>query len=306
MATYLVTQATGQQGQQVVAHLLAAGAKAHALVRDVEKVPQVLKHPGVTLFEGESKNLDDVFQAAQGCQAAYLNTFPYPGLELLQAQTVVAACKKAGVERVVANTTIATNDKTVWDNSAGKDYGVHKYFTSKAAVEDAVRGANFEAYTILRPAVLIQDFLLPGVYQNFPGLPKNGELDHPFEDGAKTPYTDAFDVGKFVVAAFLDPTKFNGQEIDLSNEALTVEEVHEILVKVSGKDVGLRKRTPEEIEEYKTTVYGQRFSLMANQKDFGATAMKGREVESKYGISFTTVEAALQREKARLMECLPA
>lgn len=304
MSTYLITQATGQQGQHIVKHLLAAGVNVHALVRDLQKVPEILKQSGVTLFQGESKNFEEVFQAAKGCKGAYLNTVPFPGLEALQARTIVEASKKAGVETIVACTTVRTNDKSFWDNSETEECGVREYYISKAEVEDIVRGASFKSYTILRPAVLLQDFLLPGVHYNFPSLAINGILDHPFEDGVRSPFTDADDVGKYAAAALIDPAKFRDQEIDLNNEALTIEQVHDILIKVSGKNVGLRKRTPEEIEEAKATVFGQRFSLLANKKDFGATGVAAKDVSAKYGIPFTSFEDAMQREKVRLLECL--
>ena len=50
-------------------------------------------------------------------------------------------------------------------------------------------------------------------------------------------------------------------------------------------------------------VFGQRFQQMANLKDFGVVFSDN---EAKYGIPLTSIEAALQRDKARLLECLPA
>ncbi|KAI1778171.1 NmrA family protein [Hypoxylon cercidicola] len=306
MATYLVTQATGQQGQSVIKHLLAAGVKVHAVVRDLQKVPPILKSPGVTLFRGESKNLEEIYEAAQACKGAFLNTLPIPGFEALQAQTIVDACKKAGVESIVAATTLATDKKTLWDDQVTEECEMREYFLSKTQVEDIVRGAGFKAYTILRPSILHQDYLLPGAPQNYPRLPTHGELDHAFNEGVRAPYTDADDVGKYAAAALQNPDKFGGQEIDLGNELLTVEEARDILVKVSGRDVGLRKRTPEEVEEGKATIFGQRIQLWANWKDFSDTAVTAKEVQAKFGIPFTPLEASLQREKARLLECLPA
>ncbi|KAI0181363.1 NmrA family protein [Hypoxylon sp. FL1284] len=307
MASYLVLQATGQQGQAVVRHLLAGGAKVHAVVRDLQKVPPILKSPGVTLFRGHSENAEEVYQAAQGCCGAYLNTFPAPGLEVLQAQTVTDACKRAGVESIVAATTITTGERARWDNEMCKELNLHGYFTSKAAVEDIVRGAGFKAYTIVRPGILHHDFLLPGAHLNYPGLPTRGELDHSFNEGARAPYTDTDDVGKYVAAALLNPDKFNGQEIDLGTEMLTIQEVHDVIVKVSGRDVPLKKRSPEEVEAAKETVFGQKFHLWVNLSDgFGAYAIKAKEAEAKFGLPFTSLEASLQRDKSRLLECLSA
>ncbi|KAF4832796.1 hypothetical protein CGCTS75_v004407 [Colletotrichum tropicale] len=305
MSTYLITQATGQQSRWVITHLLAAGDKIHAFVRDLQKVPAVLQDPNITLFQGESKNFDDIYRAAHGCKGVFLNTVPFPGLEALQAKTVVYACRKAGVESIVAATTHGTANKAMWDDEATKKIQLHDYFASKAAVEEIVRGGGFGAYTILRPAVIHHDFFVPGAYGNFPRLPTHGVLDHLLDDGARVPYTDASDVGKFAAAALRDPVKFGGQEINLGNEVLTIEEVRDILVRVSGREVGVVKRTLEEVEAMGISVFGQRFHLMTNIKDLSWTTASAREVEGKFGIPLTSVEEALQRDRARLLECLP-
>ncbi|KAH8891148.1 NAD(P)-binding protein [Thozetella sp. PMI_491] len=304
MATYLITQATGQQSQAVIAHLLAAGAKIHAVVRDLQKVPPLLQNnPNIVLFKGESVNFEQIVTAAQGCKGAFLNTYPIPGLEAQQAQTVADACKKAGVESIVLSTTFKTGDRAIWDDEETKGIQLHDYFSSKAAAEDAVRSAGLKAYTILRPAFIHIDYLVPSADHNFPALSKKGELEHSYNDGARMPQTDVQDVGAYAAAALQDPAKFGGQEIDLDNESLTIEEVRDILAKVSGREVRLRKRSPEEIESLKPTFFAQRFHLWANSKPLTGAP---DEVQAKFGIPFTSLEAALQRDKARLLECIPA
>lgn len=306
MSTYLVTQATGQQSRWVISHLLAEGSKVHAVVRDLQKVPPTLQDPNITLFQGESKNFEDILKAAQGCKGVFLNTFPYPGLEALQAKTVVEACQEAGVERIVVATTHGTANKAMWDDEATKEINLHQYFSSKATVEEIVRSGGFQSYTILRPAVIHHDFFVPGCYGNYPRLPTHGELDHLLEDGAKMAYTDASDIGKYAAAALLDPSKFTGQEIDLGNELLTIEEVRDILARVSGRSVTATRRTQKEVEEMGISVFGQAFHLMSNIKDLSWTTARAKEVQDKFGIPFTSLEAALQRDRALLLECLPA
>lgn len=306
MATYLITQATGQQSQAVIKHLLASGAKIHAVVRDPQRIPPILESPGVTLFKGESVNFEQIFQAAQGCKGVFLNTIPFPGLEAQQAKTIVEASKKAGVEAVVTCTTMYTGNKAMWDDVASEEAQMRGYFRSKAEVEDAVRGAGFKAYTILRPAFIHHDFMLPSSNQNFPKLSTHGELDHAYHDGARMLYTDANDVGAYAAAAFQHPAKFSGQEIELGKDSLTIEEVRDILIRVSGRDVRVRQRTPEEIEETRETFFGQRFQLWANVKDFSGMSETTKEVEAKFGIPLTSLEDALKRDRERVLDCLPA
>ncbi|KAI7773280.1 hypothetical protein LA080_011358 [Diaporthe eres] len=305
MSTYLITQATGQQSRWVISHLLAAGSKIHAVVRDLQNVPPILQDPNITLFQGESKNFEDIFKAAQGCKGVFLNTFPYPGLEARQAKTVVEASQKAGVETIVVATTHGTANKAMWDDEATKKINLHQYFSSKTTVEEIVRAGGFQAYTILRPAVIHHDFFVPGCYGNFPRLPTHGELDHLLEDGARVPYTDANDIGKYAAAALLDPAKFASQEIDLGNELLTIEQVRDILTQVSGRQVKATKHTQKEVKEMGISVFGQAFHLMSNIKDLSWTTARAKEVQEKFGIPFTSLEAAVQRDRALLLECLP-
>ncbi|KAM0421210.1 hypothetical protein ACHAPT_010930 [Fusarium lateritium] len=306
MATYLVTQASGKQSQSVTKHLLEAGFKVHAVVRNPEKLPSVLQRPGVKVFKGESTDFEAIFEAAQGCKGAFLNTFPIPGLETQQAKTIADACKKAGVETLVASTTFLTGNKELWDDEVSEEYGLRSYYQSKHEVEEVVRGAGFKAYTILRPAFIHFDFLLPNVYGNFPALPAKAELDHAYNDDATMLYTDANDVGKYAAAAFQSPDKFNGHAIQLGKSNLTVEETRKVLVRVTGREVTSRRRTPEEIKAAKPTVPAQKFNLWANVKDITGAATEAKDVEAKFGIPFASLEEALQRDKAQLLECLPA
>lgn len=306
MATYLITQATGQQSQWVIKHLLDAGAKVHAVVRDLQKVPSALHNKDITLFQGESKNFDDIFKAAQGCKGVFLNTFPIPGLETQQATSVIEACEKAGVETIVASTSFCANKKPTWDNDETKAIQLNHYFASKAAVDDIIRAGKFQAYTILRPAVIHFDYLLPGSPHNFPRLASHGELDDLLKEGAKVPHTDAHDIGKYAAAALQDPTKFRGQEIDIISEQVNFEEVSDILSKVSGRKIRSIKRTPEELEKLGISVYGQKFHLWANTLDFTSIVDGSKEAAAKFGIPFTSLEDALLRDKAKLLESLPA
>lgn len=305
MATYLITQATGQQSRWTITHLLAAGAKVHAVVRDLQKVPPALQHPDITLFQGLGENFDDIFRAAQGCKGVFLNTYPIPGLEALQAKTIVEACRKAGVETVVAATTFTTANKALWDNDVTKEMGLHQYWVSKAEVEDHVRGGGFQAYTILRPAVLHHDYCLPGSLGNFPRLSTHAEIDDILVGDAKLPHTDTHDVGKYAAAALQDPAKFGGQEIELGTGFYTLQETAEIVTRVSGREVRSVKRTPAELEEMGISVFGQKFQLWANILDFSPFANVA-EIETKFGIPLTSLEEALRRDKDSLLKSLPA
>lgn len=306
MATYLITQATGRQSQWTIKYLLEAGAKVNAVVRDPAKVEaKVLKEPGVTIFQGNTNNLEEITRAAQGCKGAFLNTYPIPGIETEQAKTVVEACKKVGIESIVATTTFGTGHRHMWDDEVTKEIGLHGYYTSKASIEDAVRQSGLK-YTILRPAFIHFDYFGASAEYNFPGLPSTGELVHSYEEHARMPHTDASDIGKYAAAALQNPSKFNGKEIELSNEPLTVKEARDIVARVSGREVRLRKRTPAEVEAAKTTAPAQVWHLFSNVKDFSYIFEKVAKVQEEFGIPFTSFEDALKRDRDELLATIPA
>ncbi|KAK9777202.1 hypothetical protein AB5N19_12266 [Seiridium cardinale] len=282
MATYLVTQATGQQSQWTITHLLASGAKVHAVVCDPHKIPNILHSPGVTVFKGASIDFETVFEAAQGCKGVFLNTYPIPGLETHQATAVVEACQKAGVKSIVSCSTLFTGYMALWDDQVTEEIGLRGYYLSKAEVEGI--------------------YLLSSVHGNLSRLPTHGELDHAYNDGVRMPQTVGNDVGRYAAAALLDPVKFGGQEIELANEFLTAQEARNIVSRVSGKVVRLKERTPEEVEAAKAIVFAQRFHFFASAKNFGDSLAASKKAETKFGIPFTSLEQALVRDKDRLLE----
>jgi nucleoside-diphosphate-sugar epimerase len=305
MTTYVITQASGIQAQWTIHSLLEAGAKVHAIVRNPSKIPSHLERPGITLFQGDNNNSEAVFKAAQGCKGVFLNTFPAfddISAEGRQVKTVLEACKRAGVEHVVASTSCFTSRRDMWETAEASKY-VGNYYLSKTRIEDAVRGAGLKSYTIVRPSFIHRDFHPPHVYGNFPSLPKNGELAHGFNDGAKMVYVSEHDVGKYAAAALQDPAKFDKQEIELGNEHLTIEEVQAILVRVTGKNIPLRKMTGEEIEIARNTVPGLRFQLFASLANLPDTT---KETVEKFGIPFSSFEEYVKQYKAEIVASLPA
>ncbi|MSP15158.1 MAG: NAD-dependent epimerase/dehydratase family protein [Myxococcales bacterium] len=113
----LVTGANGFIGSHVVARLLRDGKRVHALVRKPAFVPDALRDPGVTLFAGDVTDAAALERAAARCHAAiHLATGGGDTWEQFArtmvggARTVAAACKRAGVTRLVYTSSIAAYD----------------------------------------------------------------------------------------------------------------------------------------------------------------------------------------------------
>ncbi|KIW12659.1 hypothetical protein PV08_09937 [Exophiala spinifera] len=311
MATYLVTGATGVQGGAVVSELLAAGATIHAVVRDPTSAKAAaLREKGVVLFQGTHEEPDTAFRAAAaGCTGLFLNLSIFePGKARAQADAVTKACK-AGAGNSLTSIVLSSTSRTMeMSTQPSTTSAVHPwlglYYTAKAEVEAAVRDSGIRDYTILRPPILNHDFFLPHSAHShgFPHLPRSGTLVTSLDDNRTMPYLDGYDVGKFAVAALLNPTKFSGHEIDLASDNLSARDVCEILARVSGLDVKFHKRTPAEMEESKNTELFQVFEILTNRV---GRRVDVQGLEQKYGIKTTTFEEYMERNKERLLGSLP-
>lgn len=124
------------------------------------------------------------------------------------------------------------------------------YYQAQAIVEDVVRKSGL-SYAILRPLALMHNFLMPDSQWHYPELATEVKLAHAFEPTARTSYLGGADVGRLAVAALLCPSGYNGHEMDLCAQNLTIGEVGSSLRKASGRDIPIVRRTAEELEAKK-------------------------------------------------------
>jgi uncharacterized protein YbjT (DUF2867 family) len=309
MATYLVTGATGNQGGLVVKHLLAAGAKVHAVVRDPKSANAIaLREKGVVLFQGEHEKPEPAFrEAAAGCSGVFLNVSVFdPSIAKAHAAAILTACRVGGSDTMQTVVLSSTANVPEMGKHLEPLATIHPflpmYYKSKLAVEEAVAEAGYPHYTILRPGQLVHDFFLPTSALQLPQLPREAIFTTALDENTPMAYTDDEDVGKYAAAALLDPKKFSGHEFDLIGENLTSRQVRDILAKVSGLDIGSHTRTADEAKSVKPMVPTQLFHVAKNMFPFEPDV---DALEKKYGIKLTRLEEALSRQKERLLESLP-
>ncbi|CAK7225874.1 hypothetical protein SEUCBS140593_006051 [Sporothrix eucalyptigena] len=300
-ATYLITAATGRQGGAAARLLLKNGNTVHALVRNKASAEShTLQKLGVALFEGDYNNKEAIKEAIQGVQGIFLNLFPTFDLHTQgqQAQYFVEMAKAAGVESVVLSTVFYVNRPDLWEPRDG----MRAYYEAQAIVEDVIRTSGL-TYAIMRPPALMHNFLKPDSQWHYPELATEGKLAHAFEPTARTPYLDGADVGRFAVAALLDPRSFSGHEIDLCAQNLTIDEIGGSLRKASGRNIPIVRRTAEELEAKKDMLPTLSFQVMANEVDITIDA---EALTERYGIRMTTLDEFLERERENLLRSLPA
>ncbi len=211
----LVVGATGTQGGAVVDHL-ASGEygpfEVYGLTRDAgSDAARTLAERGVHVIEGDTTDRDAMAAAVDGMDGVFLvTTFFERGVaeEALQGQTVASAAAEAGVSHLVFS--------SVADVDA--DTGL-PHFDSKRTIERHIHELGVPA-TVIRPVSFMQ---------NFEGRPsegiRNGLLTLPIDEGVELRLVDVDDVGSIVASAFAAPERYVGRTLELTGDALTVEEL---------------------------------------------------------------------------------
>lgn len=102
----VVFGASGGTGRKVVEQALEAGHTVTAFVRSPEKF--TLKHPNLTVLQGDSMDANAVERAIAG-QEAVISALgptrpPVPGMMETSAKNIVTAMKQHGVRRVISTT----------------------------------------------------------------------------------------------------------------------------------------------------------------------------------------------------------
>jgi uncharacterized protein YbjT (DUF2867 family) len=234
----LVLGATGAQGGAVMRALLAAGVPVRALVRDPAKA-QTLADSGAMVATGDFDDEIGLRAACEGARAVFSMQnapLPDPGSERRHGRKIVAAARAAGVRQMIHTSVSGAGayHRSAKGWAAGR--WDRNYWDSKADVEDDVRGAAFDLYTIVKPAFMMENFTRPKADFMFPDLLDDGLVTALMPD-TKLALVAAEDIGRIVAAAVLDPGRFNGAEIELSGDALTMSGIAATLSAATGRSI---------------------------------------------------------------------
>ncbi|MBI5624047.1 MAG: NmrA/HSCARG family protein [Elusimicrobia bacterium] len=265
----LVTGATGKQGGTVARALLKAGFRVRALTRRPEKAVD-LSAAGAQVVQGDFEDRSSLAAALKDADGVFAMSTPFEaGLqaEVSQGMTLVAAAQAARVPHLVF-TSVA---------SADRGTGI-PHFETKARIEAYLKGMAVP-YTILRPVWFMENFgtwLLPFIMQ--------GDLPAPVKPETCLQMVALKDIGRFAAAAFSDPKRFLGKEIDLAGDALTFPAVADILSQVMLRSVLFRRIPPEAAER----AVGRDFALMYRWFDETGYDVDIQALEKAYGFTPTT------------------
>lgn len=241
----LVVGATGQQGGSVLRALHKADFPVRALVRD----PAKAAHLGVDLVTGDLRDRDSLAKAVDGVRAVFSmqmpevrpdGTYDFAG-ELRQGENLVAAAREAGVPQFV-HSSVSGSDRLA--GAPGDWTPLKPYYDAKQGVEDRVREAGFESWTLIKPAFFMENFLLSAAYL----LPRGAEggIATVIRPDTHLSLIAVEDIGAAVAAAVARPRQFHRVELELAGDYLPMTEIAAILSRALGVPLTAPDMTEEE------------------------------------------------------------
>lgn len=245
----LVAGATGTQGGAVARALINAGFPVRAIVRNpLTNESKVLASLGIELVKGDYDDIQSLEAAMDRVQGVFsVQMPPHPDDQDREVRTglnLLEAAYRADVRMYVHSSVARAGDEKNfidWD----LDRWWKRYWESKTEVNNAIVERGLQNWVILKPSMIMENFLPPKVRGMYPTL-AHGKIATALFPETRLDMIAADDIGAFAVAAFRDPTRFNGHSIDLAAESLTMEEVASVLSAGTGRVVSAQSLTEEE------------------------------------------------------------
>jgi uncharacterized protein YbjT (DUF2867 family) len=252
-APVLVTGATGRQGGATARALLAAGVPVRALVRDPTTVrAKAVEALGAELVTGDLLDRDSLDGAVEGARAVFSvqmpaftgDGFDFAG-EVTQGVNLVDAARAAKVPQFVHTSVTGAGQHTDAPGWAeGRWASMEPVLGAKAAVQDSVRAAGFAHWTLLKPGFFMDNFL-PSMAFLFPrGV--GGGLVSVLNPDTRLSLVAVDDIGRAAAAAVADPQRFDGVELELASDHLSMTEIAEVLSRALGTPLPAPDMTVEQ------------------------------------------------------------
>ncbi|KAH8677146.1 hypothetical protein BGZ61DRAFT_426696 [Ilyonectria robusta] len=290
-----VCGATGTQGGSLTRCLRAKDIEVHALARDpTSDKAKAIEALGVKLWHGDYDNQEAMASAIAGCDAIFINLMPNLkdlSTEMVWAKNLLAAGKAAGVKHAIYSSSFSSDnlEKLKFLDQEGI---VATVLRSKQSIEQEVRGAGYDHWTILRPGNFMANFLQPLV-RMYPGLVDQGVWTTAMTRETVLPMVDTKTIGLFACAAVLEPERFSSKQISYADELVSIDALLQELSKATGRDLKAVYLTDAEIEEQKATNIFIGGQLVMRDM---SRLVNMHEVK-EWGIPMSTFKEFLVREK---------
>jgi uncharacterized protein YbjT (DUF2867 family) len=236
-STVLVIGATGTQGGKVARALTAASRRVRALVRDpLSPAARALAGLDIAIVPGDLDSDDALAQAFEGVSAVFVALPAARGTtnEMERARRVARIAVRAGIRQSIYSSVSGTG----WRRRGEDLYHDpdHNYWDNKEVGEQAFREAGFETLTIVKPTIIMEDFLPPKSSALFAELAQ-AHIALAIAPYRKIALIAADDLAAATVAALTDPDKFRDAEIEMAGDLLTMGEIAQILSDATGTPI---------------------------------------------------------------------
>jgi uncharacterized protein YbjT (DUF2867 family) len=229
--TIFVAGATGNQGGAVARVLAENGFSVKGLSRNPDSA-KASQHrgPNISLVKGNLNEPSSIRKHLKGVHGIFSVQHFTEGVDKEVAQGIALAnlAKEMGIKHFLYSSALGANLHS----------GVPA-FESKFKIENHIQSLGIP-FTILRPASLFDNFLIPQVKK---GILK-GKLVQPINRETVIQYVACDDIGKAALKIFQHPEQFLNKTIPLAEEQLSTGEVAEIFTKTLNRPVEY-KRLPE-------------------------------------------------------------
>ncbi|MFE4829266.1 NmrA family NAD(P)-binding protein [Streptomyces sp. NPDC056672] len=252
-APVLVTGATGKQGGATARSLLLAGVPVRALVRDpATDRAKAVEALGAELVTGDLHDRDSVIRAAEGARAVFSvqmpamtgDGFDFEG-EVAQGVNLIEGARAAGVPQFVHTSVSGAGQHTEAPGWAeGRWASMEPTLGAKSAIQDRVRAAGFPHWTLIKPGFFMENFL-PSMAFLFPrGI--EGGLVSVLHPETRLSLVAVDDIGTTAAAAITAPERFDGVELELASDYLSMTEIAEVLSQALGTRLSAPDMTVDE------------------------------------------------------------
>ncbi|MGZ8375247.1 MAG: NmrA/HSCARG family protein [Nitrospira sp.] len=264
----LVTGATGQQGGAVARALLAKGQPVRVMTRTPEKAAALAK-AGAEIVQGDLTNQAILQMALRGVHGVFAMSTPFEAgmeAEVRQGIMLADAAKQAGIAHYVYTSV----------GSAHRNTKI-PHFESKWKVEEHIRKIGLPA-TILRPVWFMENFT------TFAKPSAEGLLMLPMKPARKLAMVALKDIGAFGASAFLRPSDFLGQAIDIAGDELTMPQTAALLTQAMGRPIRFQEFPMDQAEK----AMGHDFATMFRWFNEVGYAIDIPGLTQQFGIPQTT------------------
>ncbi|KHT63272.1 hypothetical protein RJ45_12765 [Photobacterium gaetbulicola] len=204
----VVVGATGKQGQSVIDALMNNGYRIRALVRNPEKVASLFP-PGIEIFKGDLSDKTSLRLLLDDAYGLFF-VLPYSKESMMYGKVLLELAKESNLEHIVYSSVGGAERYTKVD-----------HYNYKTRVEKFLKSLDIP-YTILRPVGYMETFASAKMTKVMTGLLSL------YLDANKTfQLISLQDIGRFVEIAFSNPDKYQGTELEIAGDELSLVELIE-------------------------------------------------------------------------------